>query len=1257
MEIKYDYLYYDYHKQEEASKLFNKLLPKKKFHQSNDKDADQAQSKLGLDFLLLRLIQKGKIEKDPRSYDELTAIWKVFCTNYPNIDFTLDEVIQNGWIRIVWDRWYLPQEFYHSMNSSSDNPLVVFMQMLSQIPYPDERKLKLDPVSIVLDSHREHYPNLPDLDWFISEGIIFEKENNLYLNCSHKFVEHYSSFLLAKLWEEEIVGPLNYKERLSWWKNYFEIFRTGLSFFEHMNTNSQNNFLDSAVERLLSEEDCNGWEEEKVKVLAERLSMYADKMTVITDRSYYPSLPSSRELDKMNWLTSIGRLEAGIVMDRPRQMLDVLFSLILRYDDGERLRVKSLINNRNDRPYFYKMLSRDKYSSHIIPYLLLEDDAALIGMYALIHYEADSNRNWNGSERKIQEAKTKKILDEGLSFLAYKLHRQTTEEVAGFILELVEWFYREIRNPSIHSSKVHLRRKSQLNSILQLLLEMPRHHRTDDLFIEDFLPELINKLDMIYNNSDCPLKEELWPFGLWLFEQAQKGHIEDKNNSLVMFGEKFAGYYIQSFSNREPYDRWIEVIEKEVESAGWLYIAEKVYSRKKEHWEKFLFPIDFQNLVVPSDGKYSKERREVIGKIRTHIRLLSYLSLHLKRDDFQNDTGSMLTRLLLYFQFDKTEEGHVDVFDSHFEYNPFVGNMDTYLFEKVSLAIDNFADQTREDTLREFKKNQVNINRLSTLYNAMSREKDKAFIIQSITPRLVDKSLESTGMLPDVQNMVREMLNTENEELARMAITIMDRYVGLIKKRNLLDWMEWEFGERLRANFIIGNGKEILSSVIPKNLENRKKTKDVLKFYQGLVLLNSEDDSQIGQSIKTFESLISAKPENVGYKINLIAANVRLLEQYVKSSDTGNDEVQQLVKKIRKVFENYKSDISLDNDRNGAVILVENRLFMSILTKDQVDFWSVYSSLDVELKTNLKIGSYAVQAYIEQNDWQQANLLLQDLLRKHGNNDMLLQLRKEIEEKSLTTKIIEPTTVLQYSTDWKLIGTARASIKILNVYDQARAYFIRDDAKVNDVLVTELFDACNKMKLMAPTLLKYVKGQPKQGDEDHYNDILEILLNQSIKSLGWTATTQPRGGFTGNQANAKGGIGERDVVIYDGNNRELTIIEGLRLPDANKKNILSHFQKLFRYDAGDAHFYFLINWGFSNNPASLWKKYKNIVSSWDNGNFSVVEKGNILDLFPFLEEQPIPSFYTKHSSDFGDEIYVIHLYVDVKMTSKQKSLS
>lgn len=1247
----YDYLYFDYHTQEEIYSFTNKLLPEKSLYRTHNEDADMAKAEWGLDLLLLRLIQKGNIEEDSRSCSKLNEKWKEFCSYHSSLDFNLKDVIDNGWIRIVWDRWYLPQEFNHPNEKSFEQPLAIFMQMLKQLPHPDDRNLNLTFVNNELELHRQYYPELPELDWFISKDIILKREDNLYLNCNHDFIVHYSSFLTARLWEEEIIGPSDPEERLTWWKDYFEILAWGDPFFQNINTNSQKKFLDAALNRLLLEEDLIDWEKEQKKFLAEELSRSPEKITVDLEVSDYLAPPPSIELEKLDWMTYMEQSNAGIMMKEPRSLLNLLFSLICHYDEEERL--QEIIGERTNRPYFYQMLSTtNKHDrARILPRLLLEKEALLIGMYNLIHFNAENIGNFVGTEQRIIDLKERDIWEHGLSFFAYSLNKQTEERAANIILELIAWFYHQTRKPISYANKVHLTRNRQKTSFLQLILEMPRNSNNGALALEELLPNVISNLITTYEKSDCPLMEDLWPFGIWLFEQVQKEYLTDKNNSLNEFAKKKIDFYIQSFFNHEQYTGWSNITEREIESIGWLFITEKISD--EEGKEKFLQPIKFQNLLNSSIKNYSNELKEIVGKIRTHIRLLSYLSLEKENEEFLTSVNQVLFRLLLNFQLNDFEKGKVDIFDPNYEIN----NVSVNLLERVSKAINRFSDDTRNLILREFKENRIDIRRFSILYNAMDREEDKRFVIQSIDTPLVDKSLESIAMLPEVQNTVTEMLNTENQELANLAINIMDRYTEMAKERNLLDWLEWELGEKLRAFFILDREQEILDFEIPECLKERKNAIDYLNFYKALVQLNGDEKNQIEQSIKTFETLVETQPENISHKVNLVASNVTLLKHYTESDDNNTNKIQELTKDISEMFEKYMPSFSSDSNR--AMILAENRLYMSILIENQTDFWNIYYSLTKELRTNFRIGTYAVQVRIEQKDWDQASQLLQELIYKYGNNEKLLQLKTDIEEKKETMKFAEPTTISSL-TNWDLIGYARNAIKTLAPHEQAKAYFNRAEATVHSVLVRELFDACNKMSSVAPTLLKYIDGdEPQQGAEDHYNDILKELLNQSIKELGWTASTQSRGGFsrgkvsTRNETSIHGGIGERDITIHDGNNREISIVEGLRLKDANKENILSHFRKLFSYDASASHFYFLLNWGFHDKPAELWERYKNTIYSWDDGNYSMEKMENILDLFPFLQQQEFLSFYTKHSSDTKDDIYVIHLYVDVKMTNKR----
>ncbi|MED1440098.1 hypothetical protein P4U23_16355 [Aeribacillus composti] len=975
------------------------------------------------------------------------------------------------------------------------------------------------------------------------------------------------------------------------------------------------------------------------------MSGYPEKISIDSDLSYYSPISSQRELDKMNWLAKMEHSEAGLMMQRPRDMLHMLFSIVVEYDSGQR--IKKLINERLDRPFFYKCLAGDWHNSQVIPYLLLGDDTVLIGMYALIHFEARTDGIWNDWARQRKQARTQEIWEEGLSFLAYALHKQPVGRGASLILELVEWFYRELRKPVLHSSVTHNRRKEQLDRILGLLLEMPRYAGSQDLLIEELLPEFLDRLQAGFASSDCPLGEELWPFMLWLMEQRHEGNLQDVNDLLSRFSERMVDFYIDSFGNQSSYDRWIEVIEKEIESPGWLFAAEHVFKRNEMLWIILLNPADFESMVQSNSFLEKYSQRQKVGKIRSHIRLLSYFTVHLENKEMTEDVSPILSRLVLQFQQDKTEDGRVDIFQSHLEFNPIIGYLgaNVPLFERASTAINAFSDRKRVDILQELIQMPIDISRLGTLYSAMSREKDKQVIIQAINQSSVEMSLDSVHMLTDIQDMVTKLLNIGNKEMALMSIDIMDRQKKVVKERRLHDWMEWEFRERLRAQFILGNGDEILHALIPKELEGRESVQRARDFYQGLVLLNSEDEDNIKMAIRIFRDLRKNKPEIVSYGINLIAANVRLLEQQVKAADKDTDKVKRLVRELNQLFEEVQSD-----DRYGTEILIENRLFMFTLIGDWEAFWNVYASLPADLKMYLKIGLYAVQVYGEQREWEKAEALLQKLKQIHGSNDSLQRLETEIKEKRPVALFVAPSPSLD-PYDWKGVGSAKITIRSLSLDYQAKAYFNSEHARVRDILLAEMFQACSQLKRMAPTLIKYVdndKGsRTKQGKEDHYNDILAILLDQSIRLLGWSATTQSRGGFTENQ-----GIGERDIVIKDGNNREITIVEALRLQSADEKNIRKHFRKIFRYDAGDANFNFLITWGFSDKPKELWEKYKSIVLSSTDGDFPVIKEGSLKDQFPLIEEPWPLSFYTKHYSDIGEEIYIIHLYVDVKMRGK-----
>jgi len=194
-------------------------------------------------------------------------------------------------------------------------------------------------------------------------------------------------------------------------------------------------------------------------------------------------------------------------------------------------------------------------------------------------------------------------------------------------------------------------------------------------------------------------------------------------------------------------------------------------------------------------------------------------------------------------------------------------------------------------------------------------------------------------------------------------------------------------------------------------------------------------------------------------------------------------------------------------------------------------------------------------------------------------------------------------------------------------------------------IIKQAFDAIRKslhtFSLITPSI-------DKAADEDKYTDIFTDHLNTLLQILGWTAQAQSRGGFTREFFGIRGGVGERDFVIKSQAKKDLLIGEALILKGIDVANIKKHIEKPFGYDIQNSNFQLIIIWGLSKQPDDVWEKYKEIVKSRFNGNYSVIETGELENLIPEIDKQSIRTFYSKHSTDqVGEKATVIHAYIDI----------
>ncbi|MEC2879085.1 CDC27 family protein, partial [Bacillus cereus] len=226
-------------------------------------------------------------------------------------------------------------------------------------------------------------------------------------------------------------------------------------------------------------------------------------------------------------------------------------------------------------------------------------------------------------------------------------------------------------------------------------------------------------------------------------------------------------------------------------------------------------------------------------------------------------------------------------------------------------------------------------------------------------------------------------------------------------------------------------------------------------------------------------------------------------------------------------------------------------------------------------------------------------------------------------------------------------------LKTLRPEEQVKLFTGNEEESVWGFLVGKIFDNLKTIENLSPIV---TPSQNKAAEEDRYTDLFKSHMDSNlVDTFGWITHTQSRGGYTRKEMGDRGGIGERDIVIRSHQNKDLLMGEALILKGKDTASIKTHTKKIFGYDIGNCNFHIIINWGFSEKPDSVWKDYRKLVISRQEGIYAVIENGETENLYPGINKQGIRTFYTKHSTDVENEVATaIHVYVDVLKQMKRE---
>ena len=943
----------------------------------SDVEVSMAQREWAIDLLILAILKHVSVSPNPRSIQTLEPLFNDFKASQPGTMLELDEIIQEGCVRLVWDQWHIPRSFSFTRQVITEeaSDLKRFLNLLDSTPYSDTRSLIVTCNEELIESHRIGYTATPDVRWFIDNQVFKHEGEQIVLNVESPYLKTFAARALASLWEDLTVGPMDRDERLSWWMERFEILREGFEFLEWVVPLAREEFLDACVARLLVEQDCLGWDAEIRKIKVEWAAADVDQdQSLLNDQL---KLPDETLIGQVIWWEETN-LEAAQFVHEARERLSCLFSWVMRWEKKEfpfrtSARFGQLVDGLISRPFFmYElMLESQRSSPSLIPHYLLRPDTLATGTVLLAMFEPNfPGANYSIETKLEREEIARKLWQEAQPFISYTLTQMTDEVAAEAILQITSWLQGKVRKQSVystHSEKLE-RHREQHRVLLETL-------NGNQIFRgEDHLSRLANALlvviEKVLRCNKVPIESNPWRLLLWMVERIGQQRIFPENSDLI---RKCVSIIVNGYTSslcllEKSY--WNDELVRDIFSLGWVYIFRWTHDSNIQQWTKLLNPYDFEaelkRIMSEEESEIKKDAHKVlILKIRVHMRLLAGLIVEWSKCFREQPPKELMQLFAQYFLAYQTDNNGISVDAFDFSGVSIHGWQDTKksaLMKSIAEALNCSPDDIRINTLTQFGTKSPDVYRMVSLLNYLQRNSDKKIIGKALIDRGT-QGLEEVVWLNNAQEIISELIDSREPQLVDLARAYLERFGNVGIKRRLHGWVEWVFAQQLRIFVITCEYDSILQAAIPEETVEKEYLRSVLDFYKGLVNLEKGGPG-ISNAIAIFKRITQVEPLNLGNTVNLLACYVRQVEFDSKEGKT--DQVEYLTRKAEELAEVILSDPNKEKVTHVEEVLAANILYLTILNENWGGFWSYYERFSPQTKLSSKCGVYAVQVCINQ---------------------------------------------------------------------------------------------------------------------------------------------------------------------------------------------------------------------------------------------------------------------------------------------------
>ena len=533
-----------------------------------------------------------------------------------------------------------------------------------------------------------------------------------------------------------------------------------------------------------------------------------------------------------------------------------------------------------------------------------------------------------------------------------------------------------------------------------------------------------------------------------------------------------------------------------VEAATTLFALASNLPRKI--YDAFLAPVDVRKRLEAWTQETQFTLSNDIGRsLRAHIRLLCRMVIGLA-DEAPPDLLVAVISAIRSGALAHTDKARVPALSPSFEVRHFSDRIDRPISADIGGAISTLKDAEGSQLLAAvLETDEPTI--LAQLLNYSPKR-----LHERIRARIADLTPAEAApiySLNEVQHRIDALLAAGLGEIAEAFI---EEEKGLETLGEVPGRDATRFGQVLRAKIVMGDWVGIQSAQVPAGLRHaeRQMATETLDFYQAVAALNSPEGDR-KEAVRLFQRLHQSKPSTTAYAINLFLAQIRVLfddNLFLVLGDqqlvTANKILMEGAENIAKVPTIRQQDIDVYNCYRGLLLLA---------TGLPAEGHELLTSINSQAVQDT-VGAFDAVALHRLGRGPESTAIIEQSIRAHGNTQVLIAATSYLAG-GKSDFHIEGLAI----DDETITGMVEAMARLKQVGPTQQARVLRPGTDALDVLLTDYIRGASTSVVSLVPAMKAVRLDTK---EDDITALVRELLIGQLEFIGWTVSDHSREGFS-----------------------------------------------------------------------------------------------------------------------------------------------